>query len=412
MLVEVLIYTVFIVLTCVIIWRASDGFEVASEFLGRNLSEGVRGATINAIGSSMPELFATILFLFIVEGDPDEQGSNFAGGIGTTAGSAVFNGVIIPALVILTVLGAGLATQVNVTKKVILRDGIALLIGELILILFIGGGYLDWWHGVALMLIYVVYVTYMLTSMRRNRAKEGLHKISAEEYEDPEEAAEEAAEDINPELERSVRSALIGLATLDLELLVVQREMRTLNAWILLILSMLVIGGACFLLVHSCEQLGEALNVPIYFIAVILASAATSVPDTILSIRDARKGNYDDAVSNAIGSNIFDICFALGFPLMLYTLIQGPIVMSDSTAANVTQLQLILVGITVVAVAIFYLGKSLGRLKAFGLLALYVLFVAYIVGDPEAFGMDYSDGISNFLLQIDSSLDGLRFWTK
>ena len=26
------------------------------------------------------------------------------------------------------------------------------------------------------------------------------------------------------------------------------------------------------------------------------------------------KGDYDDAIANAIGSNIFDICFALGFP--------------------------------------------------------------------------------------------------
>ena len=39
----------------VVIWRASDGFETASELLGENLSDGVRGATINAIGSSMPE---------------------------------------------------------------------------------------------------------------------------------------------------------------------------------------------------------------------------------------------------------------------------------------------------------------------------------------------------------------------
>ncbi len=44
-----------IILCCVVIWRASDGFEAASEYLGRNLNEGVRGATINAIGSSMPE---------------------------------------------------------------------------------------------------------------------------------------------------------------------------------------------------------------------------------------------------------------------------------------------------------------------------------------------------------------------
>ena len=44
----ILISILLIIFCCIIIWRASDGFEAASEYLGRNLSEGVRGATINA----------------------------------------------------------------------------------------------------------------------------------------------------------------------------------------------------------------------------------------------------------------------------------------------------------------------------------------------------------------------------
>ena len=84
-----------IVFCCIVIWKASDGFETSSEYLGRNMSEGVRGATINAIASSMPELFTTIFFLWFLK---DTDG--FSGGIGTTAGSAIFNGMIIPAVVI------------------------------------------------------------------------------------------------------------------------------------------------------------------------------------------------------------------------------------------------------------------------------------------------------------------------
>jgi len=37
---------------CLIIWRDSDGFEVASHYLGSNLKDGLRGATINAIEGS------------------------------------------------------------------------------------------------------------------------------------------------------------------------------------------------------------------------------------------------------------------------------------------------------------------------------------------------------------------------
>lgn len=115
-----------ILITCIIIWRACDGFEMASNYLGRNMKEGIKGATINAIGSSLPELFTTLFFLFVLK---DKDG--FAGGIGTTAGSAVFNAMIIPAVVILVVIGKDISSKIEISQKVILRDGIALILTEL-----------------------------------------------------------------------------------------------------------------------------------------------------------------------------------------------------------------------------------------------------------------------------------------
>ena len=63
----VLISLIIILFCCITIWKATDGFEVSSEYIGRNLSDGVRGATINAIASSMPELFTTIFFLWFLK---------------------------------------------------------------------------------------------------------------------------------------------------------------------------------------------------------------------------------------------------------------------------------------------------------------------------------------------------------
>ena len=106
----------------------------ASEYVGRNLSDGVRGATINAVASSMPEVFTSLFFLFIMK---DAEG--FSGGIGTTAGSAIFNSMVIPAVAVLAVIGIGLTKRVRVSKKVMLRDGLSLLIAELIFIVLISG---------------------------------------------------------------------------------------------------------------------------------------------------------------------------------------------------------------------------------------------------------------------------------
>lgn len=100
-----------------------------------------------------------------------------------------------------------------------------------------------------------------------------------------------------------------------------------------------------------CCPAAEALDVAPYFTAVILGAAASSVPDTIISYKDAMKGDYDDAIANAIGSNIFDIwcaccaiscsslhhsddthanSFALGLPLFLYGLIVDEVDMTGA----------------------------------------------------------------------------------
>jgi len=383
----IIIPLLFILICCLIIWKASDGFEVSSEYLGRNMSDGVRGATINAIASSMPELFTTIFFLLYLK---DTDG--FSGGIGTTAGSAIFNGMIIPAVVIFAVLYTKIATEIKVSKKVILRDGLSLIAAETILIFLISGDTLNWWHGFILMITYGVYVTYMLTTM------------STVEINEPDEEEEEEDELKN-------KSFFNSLVTLDLESLIIgKNKINNKNGWTLLIISMLVIGLACLILVAACEMIGSesyslpfigelnGLNIPIMFIAVVLASAATSVPDTIISVRDARNGNYNDAISNALGSNIFDVCFALGLPLFLYCLFYGPITMSPETVQFSSELRILLLIMTIIAFFVYIIGSRMTKLKGFILLTIYILFTIYIVG--RSIDASWAQVVSDYLGMI------------
>ena len=364
---------------------------MASEFLGRNLSEGVRGATINAIGSSMPELFTTMFFLFVLK---DRDG--FAGGIGTTAGSAIFNGMIIPAVVILVVIFKGVTKNVVVSRKVLLRDGISLLICEFVLIFLLGGNTLTWVHGLILMGLYAAYAIYMLTSMKsNNNVEDDLHENDNDDNDEDDE-------------QENSGNILLNLLTLNLAPIFVKDKINSTNAWTLLLAAMFVIGSACLLLVKSCEWLGDDLGIPIYFIAVILASAATSVPDTILSMKDAQKGNYDDAVSNALGSNIFDVCFALGFPLFLFTIIYGPIEMSPETVTNVSELRILLFILTLVAFFIYIGRRKMGGVSAFLLLLIYVVFTMYILG--RSIDADSANEVSIWLNHINQYVDSFRFW--
>lgn len=389
----ILIPLIIISLCCLVIWRAGDGFMTASEYVGRHLSEGVRGATINAVASSMPEVFTSLFFLFILM-----DASGFSGGIGTTAGSAIFNGMVIPAVSIIAVTSMGLVKRIHVSRKVLLRDGIALIIAEFIFLTLISGSHLDWYHGFILMMVYVVYIVYMFTTMSKKDKEQFLEHsdITEEDFEDE---------------DRKHKPFILGLITLDLERVFIGKsKINDTKGWTLLIASTLAIAFVCYWLVIACEWIGEktyhvpylgefnGLDIPVMFVALILASAASSFPDTIISIKDAQKGRYDDAISNALGSNIFDVCFALGFPLFLFTIITGPIQMPPAIVDLSTELRFLLWLLTILAVVIYTTGKYMGRGKAFILLMIYFLFVLYIIGRGS--GNEFAQSIADFLVSV------------
>ena len=396
----VIIPLLLIVFCCLIIWRAGDGFVVASEYVGRNLSEGVRGATINAIASSMPEVFTSLFFLFVLQ----QNGVGFTGGIGTTAGSAIFNSMVIPAVAVLAVISMGLAKNIQVSRKVMFRDGIALIIAEFIFLFLISGSTLEWYHGLILMLVYVTYIVYMFGTMNKKDREEILDDEKAH-------IDESSFEDDS----RGKGSFLMGILTFDLERVFIgKKKLENKNAWILLIFSTLSIAGICFFLVKGCEWIGTGsggehesyelfgmtfvgLGIPVMFVALILASAASSFPDAIISMKDAKKGNYDDAISNALGSNIFDVCFALGLPLMIFTLMNGPIEMPEAIVKQSTELRFLLWLLTILVVIMFISGQYLGKGKAYLLLGMYGLFVLYVVG--RGTGNEMAQSIADWLVR-------------
>lgn len=396
----ILIPLLLIAFCCLIIWRAGDGFMVASEYVGRNLSDGVRGATINAIASSMPEVFTSLFFLFVLQQD----GIGFTGGIGTTAGSAIFNSMVIPAVAVLAVISMGLTKNVEVSRKVILRDGISLIIAEFIFLILISGDTLHWYHGLILMLVYVVYIVYMFASMNRKERNRMMEKspLSEENF------------DVDFGGKTSLAKAIF---TFDLERIFIGKsKINNKNAWGLLIFATLSIASVCFFLVKGCEWIGTGprsghggeesyhllgmefvgLGIPVMFVALILASAASSFPDTIISMKDAKKGNYDDAISNALGSNIFDVCFALGLPLMIFTLMNGSIEMPEAIVRQSTELRFLLWLLTIIVVVMFISGRHLGKGKSYLLLGMYGLFVVYVVG--RGTGSEFAESIAEWLV--------------
>jgi cation:H+ antiporter len=331
----------------VVIMYACNEFESAADYLGKDMKPGIKGATINAIGSSLPEMLTTFFLLFMYN---DMAG--FSAGVATTAGSAIFNSVVIPLLCILAIRYYGVRQKDGTLKKMMFieidksslkRDIFFLLTAEGILIYFLGNSHLTWIAGLSLVGFYGVYLAYLLYSNRG-----GKETLEGDEDED------------DGDDEGDSPSKIKALVTFQFnELLFGGADLSKKTAWINLSLSVLVIAVACHFLAESVMWSSDALNIPAYFTAIIFAAAATSVPDAILSVKDSIKGNPDDSLSNAIGSNTFDITVALGLPLLAYSLIYGNVtlVTGNTTSQDMQVLRYVLVGITAIVAASFLLPK-------------------------------------------------------
>lgn len=92
------------------------------------------------------------------------------------------------------------------------------------------------------------------------------------------------------------------------------------------ILFLLLGGGLLYggseLLITGAIGLAEALNISERIISLTMVSVGTSIPELAASIMAARKKEADLAISNLIGSNIFNIFSVLGITVMVKPILQ------------------------------------------------------------------------------------------
>uniref|UniRef100_H3DQV8 Solute carrier family 24 member 4 n=1 Tax=Tetraodon nigroviridis TaxID=99883 RepID=H3DQV8_TETNG len=464
-----------------------------------DLSEDVAGATFMAAGSSAPELFASIIGVFITHGDV---------GVGTIVGSAVFN-----ILCIIGVCGIFAGQVVLLTWWAVFRDSFYYIMSVVALIAFIYDEKIVWWESLVLVVMYAGYILVMKFNSSMQTVFMGKSKnvangnaAGSSELEDvitadrltssvkPTKAYSRGSvvmvdeimnaspskfrfpeaglrvmvtshfgpktrlrmasrliitETKMPEMSRfnhcgSWISFKIGLKSLldppgcfharpanGVETRVIDGKVeiengnvpedRTANAeesdtispfhiprdvgnkvkwllsWPLLLLLYFTIPNCakarwekCFMLsfllstlwiaifsyfmVWMVTIIGYTLGIPDVIMGITFLAAGTSVPDCIASLIVARQGLGDMAVSNTIGSNVFDILVGLGVPWALQTMCvnYGSVVMINSRGLLYSVV--LLLG----SVALTVLGIHLNKWRLDFKLGVYVL-VLYAV---------------------------------
>ena len=139
---------------------------------------------------------------------------------------------------------------------------------------------------------------------------------------------------------------------------------------ILIILTLIGIIVSSDIVVDNAVMLAEVLGISQKIISMTAIVIGTSLPELTMTVNAARKDEFDMAVGNIIGTNIFNICIVLGFPISIYGTV-------SSNAFTVVDSSIVLL-----ASIIFYIfgksGKVLSRREGVLMVLVFLIYYVYL----------------------------------
>ena len=274
-----------------------------------NVPESVVGASVAAMVSSAPEMGTSIFS--VVEGHPDI-------GIGTIIGSAIFNISLLIAL-------SFWVRKCVLDEKVLKRDGAYYLFVVIVTIVTIMDGVLTQWEALTWFLLYVVYFIWLFRDAITGKF------VPKEEFE-------------YVPTKKAVFYTGIGIGGIAL---------------------------SADIMVRSTVHITNSLGISEALFSLIIIAIATSIPDLFVSVEAARNGMGSLAVSNAVGSNIFDILAGIGLPFSF--------VAATSVYGNIGLSAIYLLVSVFVFLGVITFRKSLGKKEACVLAAVYLSYLFIVI---------------------------------
>lgn len=299
------------------------------------------GATLMAVGSSAPELFVALIAIF-------KPGGHAEIGVGTIVGSALFN--------LLVIVGAvGVVRKATLAWQPVVRDLIFYVIAIAALFWVLSSGEITTFKTIVFLVIYVIYVLAVI-NWRKWFKYEQLD-------EDPEEEGDDEPK----------KGWMLIFKPFDWFLSLIFPKPKYFFS--VFLISIAFIGALCWILVESAIIISESLNIPEVVIALTVLAVGTSVPDMMSSVIVAKQGRGGMAVSNGIGSNIFDIFVGLGLPWLIKSLLVDKAIVTNMEGLGIS----IVLLFGSVLLLLFVLMFNKWRLnQGLGLL-LILLYIGYVV---------------------------------
>ena len=313
------------------------------------LTPSVAGATLMAMGTSAPELSTALFALFLPNTNP-------ATGVGTIVGSAIFQ--------VLVVIGfAALVKTSYLDWKPVIRDGVFYSLTIILLILFVEDDRFTLLESSLLLGTYLIYLIVLFIWTRT------IKEADAPPLPDSPETTPE---------DQSVLVRVFRLLTFPIDWpLSFVPDPSEKQQWTLPVFfgSLATIGFLSYWLVLAAESFALIIGIPPAVVALTILAGGSSIPEMIGSAVVSKQGRGDMAISNAIGSNIFDILISLGLPIFIYNVTRGEL---DQLGGENIASSILLLFATMLMVLLLLAAQKFRVGKAFGLV-LITSYAVYVV---------------------------------
>ena len=143
---------------------------------------------------------------------------------------------------------------------------------------------------------------------------------------------------------------------------------------LLLVGFLFLIKGSDFF-VDGASSIASILRVPAIIVGLTIVAFGTSAPEAAVSITSSLTGSNAMAVSNVIGSNLFNMLVVIGVAALLSNLLMEKKVLQKDLP--------FLVGITILFVVFIFIGGDITNIEGIILLAILIAYLFFLIRDTR-----------------------------
>ena len=313
-----IINIILLVIGFVILIKGADIFvDGASSVAGNiKISKMLIGLTIVSFGTSAPEFAVSIKSLLSNNGDIV---------LGNVIGSNILN--------ILLILGiSALVHPLRVTNNTVKKEIPLTLLITLMFSVLLSDNLLDGRinsftrsDGIVIVITFMVFIYYLFSMMRNKTEQDN----SEENY---------------LKMSKAIIYTILGIVA--------------------------IILGSNFV-VDNASIIAKNIGISERLIALTIVALGTSLPELVTSVTATKKGEYDIAIGNVVGSNIFNIGVVTGVPIAI---------LGGINKINFNVYDIFVLLITVVLLFLFsFKDRKISKFEGFIFICIFLVYYSYVV---------------------------------